>query len=174
MTREEFTKGYGRLTRGHRVEATAERAEATYHAIRHWSAVAWEEAVDVLLVEARMPDRTRLLAAVDAAAERQRRATKPEPYLPDRLPTGAPDYAYGQARLDIIKAMVRVRGKIDQRGVADRLFELADQFPAHADQLVADAAWHADRAGGTRSPDPSRDPAQNNAEDQIQIDHGAE
>jgi hypothetical protein len=150
LNRAEFTPSYERLCRGHRFETTEERAEATYRAIQHWPAVAWDEAVDVLLVDPRMPDRNRLIAAVDAADDRRRRATRPEPYLPDRLPPSAPNREYGQLRLDLAKALFC--GKITKRDAAERLIELADRFPAMADTLVREAAWFADQASPAEPP----------------------
>lgn len=144
MTRDEFTRAYERLCRGHKFEATEERAEAAFRAIRHWSGHAWENAVDGLLLEPRMPSGDRLLGAVEAAADRLRRATPPTPYLPNRLPETAPNRDYGQARLELAKALYR--GKITKRQAAEHLLLLADHWPHMAETLVQEATWFSERA----------------------------
>lgn len=136
MTREAFIPAYERLCRGHRYTATEEKAEATFKAIGHYSEIAWQDAVEVLLLDPRMPGGERLIAAIDQAADRRRRQS-PGPLYPRRIPEDAGNREYGQARLDLFKA--QIRGKVTPEEIPDKLLELADRFPHMAPFLVHEA-----------------------------------
>jgi hypothetical protein len=162
MTRDDFLPGYQRLCRGHRFAATDERAEATYHAIGHFSALAWTDAVELLLLDNRMPSGERIIAAVDSATERRRRQAVAHAPLPLHiLPSGA-SREYGQARLDVIKALLTKR--LSKMDVPDTFLKIADRFPDHAGSLVHDAAEWAENPPGRRelptSPPETETPSQ--------------